>query len=108
MAETIIIWHIPVREWNAAIKAENGNGRNSLCVLHWNMGSRHWRRKTDDIVQILSVRNPDLFLVSEANLQVGTPIEESCIEGYSPILKNGAARLVVLVKDGIQVKVRLD
>ena len=47
--------------------------------------------------------NPDVLLISEANLQITTPVEESCIAGYSQILpktleKNGVARIVALIK----------
>ena len=81
--------------------------------MHWNMGSRQFRRKTDEIRQILSEKSPDLFLISEANLQIETTIEERNIEGYSLItpktmITYGVARLVALVKDGVQLKVRSD
>ena len=107
------LWDIPSVTWNANIKAENGNGKNSLSVLHWNMGSRHWRRKTNEIVQILSEKHPDIFLISEANLQIETPLVESCIPNYSTVYpktlkKTGVARLVALIKDGVHLEVKHD
>ena len=112
-SEMYYLWDIPSTTWNANIKAENGNGRNALSVLHWNMGSRQWRHKTYDIVQFLSEKHPDICLISEANLQIETPLVESCIPNYSAVYpktfeQTEVARLVALVRDGIHTEVRYD
>ena len=91
----------------------NGNGRKSINLLHWNMGSRRWFRKTDDVRQVLVDYSPDIFIVSEANLYIETTPEQSAIEGYfmiQPLTMESRkhSRLLVLVKDGFQIKIRND
>ena len=77
------------------------------------MGARRWFRKTDDIRQVLVDYSPDIFVVSEANQYIETTPEQCTIEGYymiHPLSREDRrhSRLIVLVKDGFQVKVRND
>ena len=106
-------WTATQKIANKKIKIINGNGRKSLNLLHWNMGSRFWRNKVDEIRQTIMEKSPDIFAITEAYLFTSDPLESRHIEGYEeylPITSQGneRCRLVVLVKEGINVKLRAD
>ena len=87
------IWSPSAKVRNKKIKATNGNGvlGKTLRVTHWNLGSRHWKRKVLYISQLVHDFNPDLAYISEANLHQSTPEHETVIPGYSihnPTLPN--------------------
>ena len=50
------------------MKCYNGNGNKALKVIHWNMTNKHWIRKVDEVENTINYFNPDLFLISEANI----------------------------------------
>ena len=50
------------------MKITNGNRRNALDILHWNLGSTHWIRKTHHVQQLVDEKSPDILIISEANL----------------------------------------
>ena len=45
------------------------NGNNYLDLLHWNKGKTLFRNKTTDIDQILSMHNPHILSLCEANIE---------------------------------------
>ena len=96
------------------MKIINGNGtnlRNSITVAHWNMGSKHWQRDKDEIEAVTLQFNPDIFIISEANQMKELSVQEKNITGYRQILPKivdvqRVARLVLLVREGINVEVK--
>ena len=102
-------WSISNKLRNNTVKVRNGNGKNSISILHWNMGGKQWQRKTLEIRQVLSTKSPDIFIVPEANLHVSIPLEEKAIEGYymiEPLTRHVTqqSRLVVLSQRWIPSK----
>ena len=90
----------------------NGNGklRHSLSIVQWNAGNKHWHRKVEELEAFVLEKNPDLFFVTEANLMSDTPEYQTRIAGYYMVLPPTMQRLkycriVLLVRDGIQVKI---
>ena len=51
--------------------------------MHWNLGSRFWERKREDIQHLVDQFSPDFLFVSEANLFPDTPEHLVDIEGYT-------------------------
>ena len=97
---------------NKRQKTKNGNRmyQSRLKILHWNIGSRQWKNKIEDIELLLAEYKPDLCYVSEANLWSNLEPHERELEGHSLVLPNTMAtlqhaRLVIIVKDGIEVTV---
>ena len=79
-------------------------------VVHWNAGSKLWENKLDIIENLLSDKKPDLCFISEANLWSHVPDYERVIPGHHLILPNtmislNHARLVLIVRDGVNVHV---
>ena len=88
----------------------NGQFKNVLTLAHWNMGSRRFPNKVEEIELLTSELQPDLLYISEANLMKDTP--EYCyqIGGYNVFLPRtmdrlGYARIILLVKHGIEIEV---
>ena len=82
------------KESNKLIKQKNGNGKNSLLISHWNLGSKKWVNKRNQIQALVDTDNPDLIFISEANLDELTPPYESLITGYvitlpKTVIRNG-------------------
>ena len=98
---------------NKLVKIINGNqtSRNSLTIAHWNMGGKHWQRKLIEAEAVTMQYCPDIFIVSEANmLNSLTPLEKN-IPGYKLYLPKTSqsqiiSRLVIFVKEGINVEVK--
>ena len=72
-------WSLDRKLRNRQIKSINGNGRNSFNLVHWNLGPRHWRNKTDDIQLLVDDLDPDIVFISEANLWQETEEHEAKI-----------------------------
>ena len=111
--EVLKVWKSTHKSRNKLTKIVHGNGRKSVTIQHWNMGARNWIGKTDEARQLLSECNPDIFIVTEANLFEGTTAEQRLIEGYSEILPltmelRKYCRVLIFVKDGLIVKTRKD
>ena len=73
----------------------------------------HWVNKIDEIENTIADFNPDLFLISEAYLFNNDPEYMTNINGYSithceTFLKHKYSRLVLLIKEGMKVKMRPD
>ena len=111
--ETAEVWYISQKQRNKKKKAENGNGvlKQSLLIAQWNMGSKRWHRKKLEIETVILQHNPDILVISEANMEMDKSEEENDVQGYEALVPLGAeeqglARLVVLVREGITVKVQ--
>ena len=108
-------WSTTGKIRNRSVKMENGNGNKdkmSVRIIHWNLGSRQWQRKTEDILCLAQELKPDLLFISEANLLEAVPTHETIIEGYTiekpKTCKNRDlmySRLVLLVKQGVQYEI---
>ena len=88
---------------NKSVKIVNGNGKNSILISHWNLGSKKWTNKRNQIQELVDTDCPDAIFISEANLDELTPLHESVIMGYDitfpkTVVRNGTARLVLLTK----------
>ena len=75
---------------NKMVKIVHGNGEErkdkcSLNIMQWNIGSRHWQRKRDQVQAMADERSPDIFTITEANLFNGTPDIQSDILGYKMV-----------------------
>ena len=88
----------------------NGNGRKSIIITHWNIGSKKWCNKVDLIQSHVDLEKPDLTFISEANMYESTPVHETLIVGYRIIKPRsvnhqGLSRIILLVKENIEVSV---
>ena len=98
---------------NKLVHSRNGNriNRNWVKLAHWNMGNKLWQNKRTDIEAVLLEKSPDLLYISEANLFDTVPEWERFITGYTLHLpltmgKHKYSRLVLLVKEGVDVEVQ--
>ena len=108
-----VLHSISNKERNSLIKQTNGNGKNTLSISHWNLGSKLWKNKRNLIQALVDQANPDILFISEANLDNVTPPHESLISGYNitrpkTVTRNGTARLILLTKENIEFKLRDD
>ena len=98
---------------NKKVKMMNGNINKTIKVVHWNLGSRYWNNKLEDIQHLVDEMNPDLAYISEANLFAGLALHLRQIEGYHLVYTKamdffGYSCLILLVKQGFQVKIMED
>ena len=103
-------WFMTAKIKNKNVKIVNGNIRKEISVIHWNMGSGHWKNQTAEINLVLNDRSPDIAIFSEANIFHDTQDYELHVPVYSLILPNmmnnlNNCRLAIRVHDGIEVKV---
>ena len=97
---------------NRRKKMENGNGiiRQNMTLIHWNMGSKMWTRKREEIEAVITQYTPDVLVISESNLLESLENYEKEIQGYQLLLPKTTevqtiSRLVMLIKNGIEVKI---
>ena len=93
----------------------NGDGKRNKCslnILQWNLGSRHWQRKRDQVQAMADERAPDIFAITEANLFNGIPEIQTNILGYNMIKplthlnpKLGYSRVLLFVKYDLNFEV---
>ena len=98
---------------NNLMKQYNGNGKNTILVSHWNLGSKKWINKRNQIQVLADQSLADIIFISEANLDESTPVYESVIQGYSitlpkTVTRNGTARLVMLTKVSLDFTLKAD
>ena len=111
-------WEINVRIWknlnnwapshsrmNKIMKSYNGNGKNCVSLMHWNLGSKLWENKHDKIQLLVDQLSPDFLYISEANLMKNTPNHLIDIEGYEMTVADTMehlqySRIVLLSKVG--------
>ena len=68
---------------NKKIKTYNGNIKSCFSIMHWNLGSRLWDKKRDEVQLLVDEQAPDYLFISEANLLNDKPDHLTNIEGYS-------------------------
>ena len=109
-----IIWSSS-RIMNKDNRATNGNIRTNpqLHLIHWNAGARLWHNKLITIEALLVEKQPDICIITEANLWVDNLEEEHLIPGYKLVLPNTMdhllhARIILLVKNNLNVHVMRD
>ena len=93
---------------NNKIKQSNGNGKHSIIVAHWNLGSKAWKKKVNTIQDIVDRKKPDLLFISEANLYENTPNHESEITGYTihkpkTALVFKMSRIILLARENLEI-----
>ena len=76
--------------------------------MQWNLGNRFWVRKQEDIQAIVDQQNPDIMIITEANMFKEDPEHCLIIERYNivrPLTWNNPslnyARVVFLIKPEI-------
>ena len=84
--------------------------RQNLTAIHWNMGSKNWDKKLLEIQVVIQEFDPDILIISEANMKLSLPAKLKEVEGYYMILPKTVqiqnhARLVMLIRDELEVKV---
>ena len=94
---------------NRRAKSYNGNRRKELSIVHWNLGSRLWKNKIHDIHDMILTKEPDIVILSEANILKNDNDYEIYIPNYSLILpktmdKIGNCRIAILIREGINVE----
>ena len=81
-----------------------------MKVVHWNLGSRMWRNKKEEIELLLEEFKPDLCFVTEANLWKNTEAHEMEIFDHKLILPHTMetmdhARIVLIAKHELELTV---
>ena len=98
---------------NRAMHSLNGNRqvRNVIQIAHWNLGSHNWQNKITELDALLQEATPDMLFVTEANLFESLPDYQRYVEGYQIYIpeammrKHGYARIVLLVREGLDVHI---
>ena len=100
---------------NKHVHASNVNiiNRSIVKLAHWNMGNKCCENKKTEIEALILDKSPDLLYISEANLMDTLQDFERQRDGYtlhlpSTMQKHRYARLVLLVKDGVDVIIHND
>ena len=106
MLKNMKLWSMSQKLQNKSMKMYNGNVKKCISVMHWNLGSRHWDSKRDDIQLLADQMSPDYLYISEANLFHDTPPHLTDIERYKLIKAKTMSKLkfsgiVLLVKEGM-------
>ena len=106
-------WSFSMNVRNKLMHIQNGNKLNKLLIIfHWNMGSRFWVQKHDEIQSIVDELNPDVMFIMEANVFSGDPEHLLQIDRYTmeypktwinPSLKY--ARIIMLIKSDLLYEV---
>ena len=95
---------------NKRQKCYNGNIKKTMKICHWNLSSTHWIRKVHSIESMLFDMDPDIAIISEANILSENDDHELLILGYELILPDtlnstGCCRIANLLKVGIKIKI---
>ena len=99
-------WGLAAKTRNRRIKTINGNTKNSISILHWNLGNKNWENKILEVQAMVDELTPDVCFISEANLFNDKPDHLCMIEGYNltkakTTISLGYSRLVLLTKIGL-------
>ena len=106
-------WMKPKKEINKIEHIKNGNKRQGLTMMHWNMGSTNLQNKMRELERVIQERKPGIIGISEANLKQTVEMDKVRIPGYeiytSYTAEGGVMRrLVTYVREGVNVKLRED
>ena len=100
---------------NNLMRQINGNGRTrqNITLAHWNLGAKSWQRKREEIEMVTMQYDLDILVITEANMDINLNDYEKQIRGYDIILprtteKRNLARIVMLVKQGVDVELMPD
>ena len=102
---------------NKIMHAANGNRTNKILkIFQWNMGSRAWTKKQDEIQLIIDEINPDLMYITEANIYKDDPEYSTTDREIYPDIpihmdKNedmNYARIILLIKNDLAHTVLLE
>ena len=90
-----------------------GMDTKTVKCVHWNLGSRKFENKTDDIQSMVNDLKPDLAGISEANLSLNVSGHLNLIQGYNVVTSKDTnttkfSRIAVLVKEGVNYEVLED
>ena len=112
IAEVWKVYALSNKRRNKEVKSKNGNGdnRQNITILHWNLGSRMWHRKTLEIEAAILQYSPDVFVITEANLLKTLQEDKRKIPGYSLILPKILPdqviyKIAVLIREGVNVEI---
>ena len=101
-------WKMIKKQMNKLQHSLNGNN-NTVSIYHWNLGSRSWSRKLEDIQAAVDDLNPDYMFISESNLWEQEADYCTQIMGYDIIkpktcntANNKISRIILLAKKGLQ------
>ena len=88
----------------------NGNISGILKVAHWNLGSKLWRNKRQEIELLLGQYKPDLCFITEANMWSDTEPHDREILDHKLVYPNtmdtmAHARIILIVKQEVEVTV---
>ena len=75
-------WSPSPKERNKLMKMYNGNVKGCINIMHWNLGSKRWEKKIDEVQLLVDQYSPDHLFISEANLFQDVPDHLTGIEGY--------------------------
>ena len=100
-------WSISRKKRNKTVKCGNGNGPKSIKIAQWNLGSRMWQNKVDEIQLFVDEQQPDLAFITEYNLWEGVSDHLIGIDGYEllkPLTNSrlGYSRIIALIKENIK------
>ena len=106
-------WGISARTRNNRIKTTNGNRGKALNIVQWNIGNTKWHNKILEIRQAVIDLQPDIFVVTEANLMKDIPIYQSNVQGYEIICPDTMetldhCRIVILARESLEIEVLRD
>ena len=95
---------------NKRIKCRNGNRNKSIHIVQWNLGSRQWQNKLDEIQLLVDELLTDIAFITEANLWEGVSDHLCKVEGYEllqplTISRLGYSRIVAMVNENLQYRV---
>ena len=102
---------LPSKLRNRRMKAYNGNRMNVLKLSHWNAGNSKWETKIIEIEALVLERKPDILFITEANMWSSLVDSQRDIVGYQLYFpqammdRHNYARIVLLAKDGIDIKI---
>ena len=91
----------------------NGNGKNTIKIMHWNGGSKFWIRKVEEIELIVDESSLDLIFMYEANLFSMDHDYQTNMEGhtlYHPKSMSiyNHSRLILLARSELNISIQLE
>ena len=98
------------KQLNHLQHSSNGNISGNLKVVHWNLGSKLWRNKREEIELLLGQYRPDLCFITEANMWKDTEHYDREIMDHKLIYPNTMdtmdhSRIILIVKQEVEVTV---
>ena len=105
-------WKQIKKDINKKQHSLNGNVKNSVSIYHWNLGSRSWIKKVEDIQAAVDDYDPDYMFISESNLWEHEDDFRTQIMGYDIVkpltcntADNNISRIILLAKKGLHYQI---